>query len=83
MVKINTEAILCCPNCGSKYQKQMPLIGKHINSKCVFCHTVFGVKDTNDCCVYCAHSDVVCPKAQKRLNKKNENTIKPSLYKRS
>lgn len=70
MVKINTEAIISCPVCGSTYKKKMPQIGKHINSKCVSCHTVFGINDINDCCVYCKYSDVSCPKTQKKINKK-------------
>jgi len=65
MPKIKSDAIMSCPNCGSKYKIKMPHIGKHINSKCVFCHTVFGINNTNDCCVYCTYSDVLCPKAQK------------------
>lgn len=69
MPKIEFKAILTCPNCGSKYKQNMPRIGKHMNSKCVFCHTVFGITDINDCCVYCAYSDMLCPEAQKNINK--------------
>ncbi|MFD2915665.1 GDCCVxC domain-containing (seleno)protein [Psychroserpens luteus] len=66
MIKINKEAIMSCPICGSKYKKIMPQIGKHINSECVFCHTVFGINNMSDCCVYCVYSDVSCPKSQKK-----------------
>ena len=69
MSKIITEAIIKCPNCGSKYKQNMPKIGKHINSKCVFCHTLFGIHNIKDCCVYCTYSDVKCPKAQIQLKK--------------
>ncbi|ADV50273.1 hypothetical protein Celal_2998 [Cellulophaga algicola DSM 14237] len=67
MSKINREAVLNCPVCGSKYKQKMPQIGKHINSKCVSCNTVFGINNTNDCCVYCTYSDVLCPKTQKKI----------------
>ncbi|WP_394336253.1 GDCCVxC domain-containing (seleno)protein [Arenibacter echinorum] len=60
---------MSCPICGSKYKEKMPQIGKHINSRCVFCHTLFGIKDTNDCCVYCTYSDKICPKAQMKIKK--------------
>jgi len=70
MLKIITEAIMSCPICGSKYKQKMPQIGKHINNKCVFCHTIFGINNTDDCCVYCKYSNVTCPKAQKKINKK-------------
>ncbi|WP_412176274.1 GDCCVxC domain-containing (seleno)protein [Formosa sp. PL04] len=69
MLKIITEAIINCPNCGSKYQLKMPKTGKHINSKCVCCHTLFGIQNIKDCCVYCIYSDVKCPKAQIQLKK--------------
>lgn len=68
MLKNDTEAIICCPVCGSKYKQKMPQIGKHINSKCVFCHTVFGIKNSDECCVYCTYSDKSCPQSKK--NKK-------------
>lgn len=70
MLKINTEAIMTCPICGSKYKQKMPRIGKHINSKCAFCHTPFGITNINDCCIYCAYSNILCPEAQKKINKK-------------
>lgn len=70
MLKMNTEAIMSCPNCGSKYKQKMPQIAKHINSKCVFCHTVFGITNTNECCVYCTYSNVLCLEAQKKINKR-------------
>ncbi|WP_410504587.1 GDCCVxC domain-containing (seleno)protein [Maribacter sp. ACAM166] len=60
-----------CPNCGSKYKQKMPQIGKHMNSKCVFCYTVFGIKNSKDCCVYCSYSNKLCPEAQK-INTKNK-----------
>ena len=69
MQKFNIQAIISCPICGSKYKQQMPKIGKHMNSKCVFCHTVFGINNTNDCCVYCTYSNILCPEAQKKINK--------------
>lgn len=67
MLKNNKEAMMCCPNCGSKYKQKMPLIGKHINNQCVFCHTFFGITNSDDCCVYCKYSNVLCPKAQKNI----------------
>jgi transposase-like protein len=70
MPKINTKAIMTCPICGSKYAQKMPKIGKHINYKCMFCNSVFGITNINDCCVYCKHSNALCPIAQKKANKK-------------
>jgi hypothetical protein len=72
MLKINTEATMHCPICGSKYKQKMPQIGRHINNKCVVCHTFFGIKNINDCCVYCSYSNVICPEAQKKTKKENE-----------
>jgi len=66
MLNIETEAIMNCPICGSKYKQKIPQIGKHINSKCVFCHVVFRINNVNDCCVYCSYSDKLCPEAQKK-----------------
>ena len=69
MHKIITEAIICCPVCGSKYKQKMPQVSKHINTKCVFCQTIFGIKTVNDCCVYCAYSNVLCIEKQKNKEK--------------
>jgi len=69
MTKISTEAIMSCPECGSKFKLKMPLNGKHINSKCVFCQAVFGINDTKDCCVYCTYSNRSCPASQRKQKK--------------
>lgn len=74
MNKINTEAIMQCPNCGSKYKQKMPQLAKHINNKCVVCSTFFGIGHTKECCVYCSYSNVICPTAQRELKK---NSIFP------
>jgi|26BtaG_2_1085354.scaffolds.fasta_scaffold00008_62 hypothetical protein len=71
MAKINIETTITCPSCGSKYQQKMPRKSKHINHKCVLCHTVFGISDITECCVYCAYSNELCPQAQKQKNKKS------------
>ncbi|WP_394854129.1 GDCCVxC domain-containing (seleno)protein [Imperialibacter roseus] len=71
MPKIQTEAILECPSCHSKYRVQMPQRGKHLNSRCVFCGEVYSIKSEDECCVYCQYSNLLCP-AKQKINSKNK-----------
>ncbi len=63
--EVITDAILECPLCHSKYPVKMPLISKHLSSRCNFCYEVFHINVKDECCVYCTYSNTSCPNSQK------------------
>ncbi|MFH6968871.1 GDCCVxC domain-containing (seleno)protein [Flavobacterium sp. FlaQc-28] len=66
---IVTKAILQCPECDSKYTERIPLKGKILSSRCVFCSAVFEITQPEQCCIYCAYGNVPCPEKQNEIKK--------------
>ena len=57
------DATLTCPACGAVTHETMPVSYCMRFCDCKSCGQVMATKP-GDCCVYCSHSDTLCPPRQ-------------------
>ena len=58
-------AILKCPACGFTKEETMPARGVESRYQCVQCGVWMETK-TGECCVFCSHSNMICPPEQEK-----------------
>ncbi|MCB9812986.1 MAG: hypothetical protein H6772_01135 [Pseudomonadales bacterium] len=77
MPKIDLKAILVCPECGTKQTAIMPVENKQHFYKCANeqCGANIATKE-NDCCVFCSHSNKLCPAKQLEPKLKEESKLR-------
>lgn len=75
-VRIITKAVVTCPECNHNFDANMPTEGKQHFFKCPeeTCNSDISTKE-NECCIFCSHSDQLCPAKQINPNE-DENSDK-------
>lgn len=63
-MKINTQANLTCPVCGTVQRVEMPTNACQHFYVCVHCKTKLKPRP-GDCCVFCSYADTKCPPRQR------------------
>ena len=61
------EAVITCPQCGSRQQATMPTDACQFFYDCASCGALLRPK-TGDCCVFCSYGSVKCPPVQSASN---------------
>ena len=57
------ECSVTCPECGAVFAARMPDAEEVVSLSCPTCERVIK-PEPGDCCVFCSHGSVPCPKAQ-------------------
>jgi hypothetical protein len=57
------DAVITCPNCGTRSREVMPEDACQHFYRCAGCGEVLRPRE-GDCCVFCSYSDQVCPPKQ-------------------
>ena len=57
------DAVITCPNCGTRSREVMPEDACQHFYRCAGCGEILRPRE-GDCCVFCSYSDQVCPPKQ-------------------
>lgn len=72
----NNNAVLTCPECGTKHNVIMHTEAKQHFFKCANkeCGTEIFTKE-GECCVFCSYSNSICPFKQLNPNESNKTKL--------
>ncbi|HQT80952.1 MAG: hypothetical protein B7Z60_02020 [Ferrovum sp. 37-45-19] len=63
MKSLILTSTLTCPDCGNKWQENMPQDSCIFFGECPYCHLLLKPLK-GDCCIYCSYGSHPCPPIQ-------------------